>query len=156
MILMDHRLALVAFAALLIAAAAPLASAWARLLPEEPPPFEVPAPSPPEQTPSNRETRRKGDPFAIFLLLCITLSFLLKFPGLPVAAALQRLSGMLPPDYFNWLVLGARVFFAAMPGLAAVYSAIRPNPMRIPLTVAGVFVILLWFLSPMLRAAIAS
>ncbi len=156
MILMDHRLALVAFAALLIAAAAPLASAWARLLPEEPPPFEVPAPSPPEQTPSNRETRRKGDPFAIFLLLCITLSFLLKFPGLPVAAALQRLSGMLPPDYFNWLVLGARVFFAAMPGLAAVYSAIRPNPMRIPLIVAGVFVILLWFLSPMLRAAIAS
>jgi len=153
----DHRLALVALAALLIAAAAPLASAWARLLPEEPPPFEVPsAPSSPEQMSSSPETRRKGDPFAIFLLLCITLSFLLKFPGLPVAAALQRLSGMLPPDYFNWLVLGARVFFAAMPGLAAVYSAIRPNPMRIPLIVAGVFVILLWFLSPMLRAAIAS
>src|SRR5713101_82870 len=152
----DHRLALVAFAALLIAAAAPLASAWARLLPEEPPPFEVPAPSSAEQTPSNRETRPKGDPFAIFLLLCVTLSFLLKFPGLPVAAALQRLSGMLPPDYFNWLVPGARVFFAAVPGLATVYSAIRPNPFRIQLIVAGVFVILLWCLSPMLRAAIAS
>src|SRR5260370_1424600 len=80
----DHRLALVAFAALLIAAAAPLASAWARLLPEEPPPFELPpAPSSAEQTPSNRETRRKGDPFAIFLLLCVTLSFLLKFPAFP-------------------------------------------------------------------------
>ena len=153
----DHRLALVAFAALLIAAAAPLASAWARLLPEEPPPFELPpAPSPPEQTPSNRETRPKGDPFAIFLLLCVTLSFLLKFPGLPVAAALQILSVRMPPEDFHWLVLGARVFFAAVPGLAAVYSAIRPNPMRIPLIVAGVFVILLWCLSPMLRAAIAS
>ena len=156
MILMDHRLALVAFAALLIAAAAPLASAWARLLPEEPPPFEVPAPSPPEQTPSNRETRRKGDPFAIFLLLCMTLSFLLKFPGLPVAAALQILSARMPREDFNWLVLGARVFFVAVPGLAAVYSAIRPNPIRIPLIVAAVFVILLWCLSPMLRAAIAS
>ena len=153
----DHRLALVAFAALLIAAAAPLASAWARLLPEEPPPFELPpAPSPPEQAPSNRETRPKGDPFAIFLLLCMTLSFLLKFPGLPVAAALQILSVRMPPEDFHWLVLGARVFFAAVPGLAAVYSAIRPNPIRIPLIVAGVFVILLWCLSPMLRAAIAS
>jgi hypothetical protein len=153
---MDHRLALVAFAALLVAAAAPLASAWARLLPEERPPFEIPTPLPSEQMLSNPETRRRASLFAIFLLLCVTLSFLLKFPGLPVAAALQRLSGMLPPDYFNWLVLGARVFFVAVPGLAAVYSAIRPNPMRIPLIVAGVFVILLWFLSPMLRAAIAS
>jgi hypothetical protein len=153
---MDHRLALVAFVALLVAAAAPLATAWARLLPEEPPPFEMPAPLPSEQMLSNPETRRRASPFAIFLLLCVTLSFLLKFPGLPVAAALQRLSGMLPPDYFNWLVLGVRVFFAAVPGLAAVYSAIRPNPMRIPLIVASVFVILLWFLSPILRAAIAS
>jgi hypothetical protein len=152
----DHRLALVAFAALLIAAAAPLASAWARLLPEEPPPFEVPAPSSAEQTPSNPEIRRKGDPFALCLWLCMTLSFLLKFPGLPVAAVLQSLSARMPPDYFNWLVLGARAFFAAVPGLAAVYSAIRPNPIRIPLIVAGVFVILLWCLSPMLRAAIAS
>src|SRR5258708_15967691 len=129
----DHRLALVAFAALLIAAAAPLASAWARLLPEEPPPLEAPARSSAEQTPSNRETRPKGDPFAIFLLLCVTLSFLLKFPGLPVAAALQILSVRMPREDFHWLVLGARVFFAAMPGLAAVYSAIRPSPIRTPL-----------------------
>jgi hypothetical protein len=155
--LMDHRIALVAFAALLVAAAAPLASAWARLLPEEPPPFEVPpGPSPREQMPSNWEHRRKGDPFAIFLLLCLTLSFLLKFPGLPVAAALQELSVRMPPEDFNYLVLGARAFFVVVPGLAAVYSAIRPNPIRIQLIAAAVFVILLWLLSPMLRTAIAS
>jgi hypothetical protein len=152
----DHRLALVAFAALLIAAAAPLASAWARLLPEEPPPFGLPpSPAPPGQMSSNPETRRKGDPFAIFLLLCVTLSFLLKFPGLPVAALLQSLSLWMPREDFNWLVLGARAFFVVVPGLAAVYSAIRPNPIRIPLIAAGVFVILLWLLSPMLRVAIA-
>lgn len=154
--LMDHRLALVAFAALLAAAAAPLASAWARLLPEEPPPFEIPAPLPPEQLPSNPESRHKGDPLAIFLLLCMTLSFLLKFPGLPVAAVLRSLSVRMPPDYFNWLILGARAFFVVVPGLGAAYSAIRPNPIRIPLIVAGVLVVLLWILSPMLRAAIAS
>src|SRR5260370_8441756 len=104
----DHRLALVAFAALLIAAAAPLASAWARLLPEEPPPFELPpAPSPPEQTPSNRETPRKAGPLAIFLLLCVTLSFLLKFPALPLAAALQIVSVRMPRLHSNLLVLCA-------------------------------------------------
>jgi hypothetical protein len=86
----------------------------------------------------------------------VTLSFLLKFPGLPLATALQILSARIPRDDFNWLVLGARAFFVAVPGLAAVYSAIRPNPIRIPLIVAGVFVILLWFLSPILRVAIAS
>src|SRR5260370_4964745 len=133
----DHRLALVAFAALLIAAAAPLASAWARLLPEEPPPFEVPAPSSAEQTPSNRETRPKGDPFAIFLLLCVTLSFLLKFPGLPVAAALQILSVRMPPEDFNWLVLGARVFFVAVPWCCPRFSAHRPDPRRLPTLIVG-------------------
>jgi hypothetical protein len=153
---MDHRLALVAFAALLVAAAAPLASAWARLLPEERPPFETPAPLPPEQMTSNPETRRKADPFAIFLLLCMTVSFLLKFPGLPVATVLQSLSMRMPSDYFTWLVFGARAFFVVVPGLGAAYSAIRPNPIRIPLIAAGVLVVLLWLLSPLLRVAIAS
>lgn len=154
--LIDHRLALVAFATLLVAAAAPLASAWARLLPEEPLPFETSAPSPPEQMPSDRETRRRAGPFTIFLLLCVTLTFLLKFPGVPVAALLQVLSARMPPEDFHWLVLGARGFFVGLSGLAALYSAIRPNPIRIPLIAAGVFVILLWLLSPMLRVAIAS
>ena len=154
---LDHRLALVALVLLLLTAAAPLAYAWARLLPDEAPPFELPHNPPPAEQPSpNPETRRKNDPFVVFLLFGISRSFLLKFPGLPVAAALQWLSARVPPDYFTYLVLGARVFFLAMPGLAVVYSVIRPNPVRMQFILAGVFVALLWWLSPMLRAALAS
>jgi len=154
---LDHRLALVALTVLLLAAAAPLAYAWARLLPEEPPPFETaPAAAPEQQALSNSEARRERDPFAVFLLICVTLSYILKFPGLPVLAALQRISGLMPQDYFNWLLLGGRAFFVVVPGLAAAYSAARPNPMRIALIVGGLLVLALWLVSPVLQAAIAT
>jgi len=156
-VLIDHRLALLVLAALLIAAAAPLAYAWARLLPEEPPPFEVPAASPSaEDLVSNPKSRKKNDPVAVFLLVCVTLSYLLKFPGLPAAAGLQWLSTLLPADYFSPAVLMGRWFFVVVPGVAAVYSALRPNPMRIALIAGGLLVLALWLLSPMLRAAIAT
>jgi hypothetical protein len=152
-VLIDHRLALVALAALLIAAAAPLAYAWTQLLPEEPPPFEVP---PAEGLASNRKSAAKKDPFAVFLLGCVTLSYVLQFPGLPLAAGLQRLSTLLPADYFTSAVLGARWFFIVVPGVTAAYSALRPNPMRIALIAGGLLVLALWLVSPMLRAAIAT
>ena len=155
-VLIDHRLALAALAALLIAAAAPLAYAWAKLLPEEPPPFEVPAVSPPvEDLASSRKSAAKRDPFAVFLLVCVTLSYVLRFPGLPLAAALQRLSTLLPADYLNWTVVGGRWFFVVVPVVAAAYSALRPNPMRSALIVGGLLVLALWLVSPMLRATIA-
>ncbi len=154
---LDHRLALAALTALLLAAAAPLAYAWARLLPEEPPPFETaPAAAPEQQAPSNGEVRREGDSFSVFLLICVTLSYILRFPGLPVSAALQRISAIMPQDYFNWLLLGGRAFFAVVPGLAAAYSAARPNPIRMALIVGGLLVLALWLASPVLRAAIAA
>lgn len=156
---MDHRLAVVALAALSMAAAVPLAHAWARLLPEDPPPFEIApvAASPPlEQVPSHWEARHKGDAFAVFLLVCMTLSYVLKFPGLPVSAALQKLAGLVPQDYLNWAVLGGRAFFVVVPGLASAYSSIRPNPIRIQLIIGGVLVIALWLLAPILSAAIAT
>ncbi len=152
-VLIDHRLALLALAALLIAAAAPLAYAWTKLLPEEPPPFEVP---PAEGLASNRKSAAKKDPFAVFLLGCVTLSYLLRFPGLPLAAGLQWLSTLLPADYFAWAVLGARWFFIVVPGLAAAYSALRPNPVRIALIAGGLLVLALWLASPVLRTAIAA
>ncbi len=156
-VLIDHRLALLALAALLIAAAAPLAYAWARLLPEEPPPFEVAATGPPAQDlASNPTSPAKKDLLAVFLLVCVTLSYILRFPGLPVAAVLQWLATLLPKDYFNWTVLGGRWFFAVVPGVAAAYSALRPNPMRVALIVGGLLVLALWLVSPMLRAAIAT
>ena len=156
-VLIDHRLALLALAALLVAAAAPLAYAWARLLPEEPPPFEVPAAIPPaEDLASNPTSPAKKDPVAILLLACVTLSYLLRFPGLPLSAALQSLSTLLPKDYFDWSVLAGHWFFVVAPGVAAAYSALRPNPMRITLIVGGLLVLTLWLVSPMLRAAIAT
>jgi hypothetical protein len=154
---LDHRLALVALTALLLAAAAPLAYAWAGLLPEEPPPFETaPATAPQKEAPSNGEARREGDPLAVFLLICVTLSYILRFPGLPLSAALPRISALMPQDYFNWLVLGGRAFFVVVPGLAAAYSAARPNPIRMALMVGGLLVLALWLVSPVLRAAIAA
>jgi hypothetical protein len=156
-VLIDHRLALVALAALLVSAAAPLAYAWARLLPEEPPPFEVPAAVPAhEELASNQKTGVKKDPFAVFLLVCVTLSYVLRFPGLPVATGLQWLSTLLPMNYFHWTVLGARAFFVVVPGLAAAYSALRPNPVQIALIAGGLLVMALWLISPVLRAAIAT
>src|SRR5271168_3101922 len=82
----DHRLALLALAALLVAAAIPLAFAWARILPEDLPPFEIEPPSyptlewePPPEPP--RDTKR--DPIAIVLLVGVTIGYLLQFPGFP-------------------------------------------------------------------------
>ena len=156
-VLIDHRLALLALAALLVFAAAPLAYAWARLLPEEPPPFEVPAAVPAhEELASSQKAGVKKDPFAVFLLVCVTLSYVLRFPGFPVATGLQWLSTLLPINYLNWTVLGARAFFLAVPGLAAAYSALRPNPVRIALIAGGLLVMALWLVSPVLRAAIAA
>jgi hypothetical protein len=104
----------------------------------------------------NPKSREKNDPVAVFLLVCVTLSYLLKFPGLPAAAGLQWLSTLLPADYFSPAVLMGRWFFAVVPAIAAVYSALRPNPVRIALIVGGLLVLALWFVSPMLRAAIAT
>jgi hypothetical protein len=155
-VLIGHRLALLALAALLIAAAAPLAYAWASLLPEEPPPFEVAAGSPAENLASNQKSPVKRDLVAVFLLVCVTLSYVLRFPGLPLVAGLQWLSTLLPADCFNWTLLAGRWFFVVAPGVAAVYFALRPNPMRIALIIGGLLVLALWLVSPMLRAAIAT
>jgi hypothetical protein len=153
--LIDHRLALVALAALLVAAGAPLAWGWAKLLPEEPFPFEAQSGAPPtdtESAASGKPARR--DAFAVFLLACATLSFLIKFPGLPVATGLHWLSTQLPADYFNWTILAGRAFFVVVPGLAAAYSALRPNPIRLALILGGVLVLALWLASPFLLASL--
>jgi len=156
-VLIDHRLALLALAALLLAAAVPLAYAWAKLLPEEPPPFEVRAANlPPEDFIANGRSPAKKDLWAVLLLVCVTVSYLLRFPGLPLAAGLQWLSTLLPADYFTGAVLGTRWFFIVVPGLAVAYSALRPNPIRFALIAGGLLVLALWLVSPMLRAAIAT
>jgi hypothetical protein len=153
---MDHRLALILLAALLISAGAPLAYAWARVLPEDKPPFGVtPEGTASEDVAPSEKISPKKDPLAVFLLTCVTVSYVLRFPGLPLSTGLQWLATLLPADYFPWVVMGGRVFFLSVPGLAAVYSALRPNPVRIALAAGGLLVVALWLLSPLLQKAIA-
>lgn len=151
--MMDHRLALVLWVALLVLAAAPLAYAWVRLLPEERLPFEI------EDKGGGvprRSTQARHDPFAIFLLALVTVSYLMKIPGMPVGTALQWLARVLPEDYFEWAVIGGRVSCVVTPGLAAVYGAVRRNPIRLSLALGGILVLILWLASPHLRFALNS
>ena len=90
LVLIDHRWAFLLLAVLLMAAAIPLASAWARLLPEEPPPFPIEPGSFPtidQQLPPETPSRRHRDLIISFaLLVCITLTYLIRFPGFPSSA----------------------------------------------------------------------
>jgi hypothetical protein len=156
MVLIDHRLALILLAALLISAAAPLAYAWTKFLPEDKPPFgDVATGTPQQDVPPRDKIPAKKDPLALILLACVTLSYVLRFPGLPLSTGLHWFSTLLPADYFSWVFRGGRVFFLGVPGLAAAYSALRPNPVRIALATAGLLVIALWLLGPLLQKAIA-
>ena len=105
---------------------------------------------------ANGKSPVKKDLWAVFLLGCVTLSYVLRFPGLPVSAGLQWLSTLLPTDYFNWTVLAGRWLFLVLPGGTAAYSALRPNSMRIALIAGGLLVLALWLASPILRVAIAA
>ena len=150
---LDHRLAFVFLAAFIIAAGASLAFAWTRLLPEEPSPFVSKHGPPPQITIYKTDGSPPSDPFAVFMLVCVTLSYILRFPGIAGDAALHRLTTVMPESWVSWFVLAGRAFFVVAPGLAACYSAIRPNPIRGPLIVAGILVLLLWLLRPLLLSA---
>jgi len=153
--LMDHRLALALLTTLLILAAAPLAFAWARLLPEEPEPFRAQRQRDDEPAlPPNWKGRRRGDTFAIFLLAVATTSYFVKFPGMPVDRGLNLLGRLVPQPYMGWVVLGGRAFLVAEPGLAAANSTLRSNPLRATLIIPGELVTALWLASPYLVAAI--
>jgi hypothetical protein len=155
-ITLDHRLAFVFLCALVVGAAVPLAMAWARVLPEDSPPFarreDVPHGSWEEQ-PGQEGSNRKRDPFSIVLLVFVTLSFAVRFPGFPVGAVLHWFSARMPEAWLDWGLLAGRAFFVVTPGLAACYSAVQPNFLRIPLIAAGILVLVLWLLRPMLFAA---
>jgi hypothetical protein len=158
-ILLDHRLAFVFLCALVVGAAAPLAIAWARVVPEEAPPFARKEDSPrgaKEELPGEEGRSRNRDPFAVVLLVFVTLSYALRFPGFPLAAVLRWLSTRVPEAWWDWGLLAGRAFFVVTPGLAACYSAVQPNSLRVPLIAGGILVLLLWLLQPMLFAAMTS
>lgn len=152
-----YRLAFLALAALTLAAAIPLAFAWARILPDEPPPFEVaPAPTRTWGSEPGQESvpRSKRDPIAIVLLVFVTLSYAVQFPGFPRQAALAWLHAIVsgPPE--EYILLGVKTFLVAVTAAAVCYSIFRSHPSRVSLSVGAALVLLLWLLAPELYAAL--
>ena len=153
---LDYRLAFLFLAALSLGTAVPLAFGWTRVLPEEPLPFG-------NAEGSFRRTRdspaapvlrsKKRDPFAIVLLLCVTVSYACQLPGVPRGRGFGSIPTVIPHN------TGGRIEFAAVwllvliPGFASVYSLLRPNFQRVPLIAAGM-ILLLWLFAAPLRAAL--
>lgn len=133
------------YATLLLAAAVPIAIAWLRLLPPDPEPFAPPG---------EKAHRRGNDAFAIFLLVNITLSLLLRFPGVNLERLPARLALWLAPEWANHVVMIGLIWFGFIGGLAAAYSLMRRNPLRWPLALGGSLTLLLSLLSSFLVGAI--
>lgn len=156
---MDHRLAIVCLAGLVVGAGAPLATAWVRLLPEDAAPFD----SPEKATPSAEESfeaverrKKQGDHIAIALLVFVTISYALQFPGVPRDAVIHWVANRFDATSADLIALGTSAFFAFVPGLAACFSLLRANFVRIPLVAAGILVLLLWLFGPQLQAALVT
>jgi len=154
-LVLDHRLAFLCLAVLNLGAAAPLALGWARVLPEEPPPFGNAEDSLRRTSPPAAAlTSKRRDPFAILLLLCVTVSYASQLPGIPHGLG----DGSIPPVVAHptggWIEFGAIWFLVLIPGFASVYSLLRPNFLRVPLIAAGMLILLLWLLAAPLHAAL--
>ena len=142
---LDHRLALVLYILLLLAAAAPVVIAWLRVLPPEREPFAMPG---------ERVGQEDRDVFAIFLLANITLSLLSRIPGVNAEALSVMLAKWLAPEWANHVVMVGFIWFGFIGGLAAAYSLIRKNPLRWPLIIGGALTLLLSLVTPFLLGAI--
>jgi hypothetical protein len=155
--LIGYRLAFLALSALTLAAEIPLAFAWARVLPDEPPPFDnEPGPTRSSQSVPPKEPPRdaKRDPIAILFLVLMTLSYAIQFPGFPRHAAAVWLDSILPTVGPARVFLGVEGLFVLVNVGAACYSLLRPNSLRVPLWAGAALVLLLCLLGPFLRAAL--
>jgi hypothetical protein len=153
---MDHRLAFVALVALLIGAGIPLAFAWARLLPEDAPPFPIEPgsfPSVDHELPQAEATRKKDYWIAAPLLFCLTVAFVFRVPGFPGGTVLAWVAAIIPGVGEHWSVLAVQVLVTIVAIVACVFGALRRGPLRIPLIAAGALMLILWFVSPLLQAA---
>ncbi len=158
-LMIDHRLAFFALAVLLVAAGVPLAFAWARLLPEDPPPFPIEPgsfPSIDEERPHQAPAAPKRDLMAIPLLVCVTLVYLVRFPGFPRTVAVHWLDTIVSPSTTLWIVFAVRIFLIVSAIAAAAYAAFRPGRLRVSLATAATLVVILWFLAPLLNVALLS
>jgi hypothetical protein len=137
--------ALVSLILLIMAAAAPIVLGWLALLPSEGEPFAFHGES------SGKKPR---DPFAIFLLVNISISLLLRTPGLDAVPLSSRIARLLPAEWGENTLMIAFIWFGFIPGLAAAYSTVRANPIRWQLLVGGALTLVLWLAGPRLLTAI--
>jgi hypothetical protein len=144
-LVLDARVALVSLMLLSMAAVAPIVLGWLALLPSEREPFA-----------SGGESgdKKPRDPFAIFLLVNISISLLLRIPGLDAAPLSSRIARLLPAEWGEDTLMIAFIWFGFIPGLAAAYSAVRANPIRWQLLVGGVLTLVLWLAGPWLLTAL--
>jgi hypothetical protein len=152
----DPRVALVALVGLLVAAGVPLAFGWARLLPEEPPPFPIEPGSLPfadEKAPLSGNAW--WEPIlAVILLGCLTVAYVVRFPGFPSARLVRWFGALVSGSTEHWLFVSANVVVPVVSVAAGVYATFRPGSLRVPLLAAAVLVLVLWFLAPMLQLAL--
>jgi hypothetical protein len=144
---LNPRLAAFLMMLLLLGASIPLALAWMRILPPERDPFSRPDVAPPK-------TRR--DRFANFLLLNVTLSLFAAIPRIAETLHLLQLTQFLPTSWTETTTVALLIWLVFIPALAAAYSAVRANPIRIHLILGGILVLALWLLSPTLLASLSS
>jgi hypothetical protein len=155
--LIDHRLALLALAALIVGAAIPLAFAWARILPEEPPPFDTAPSSDAKPGAARKELARpKNDSVAMVLLVCVTLSYAMQFPGVPRQIALRWLESRIPEVPSMWVFWGVVSIVAVLNAGVAGHAIFRPSSLRVPLGVGAALVFVLWLLAHFLRVALVA
>jgi hypothetical protein len=166
---MDHRLAFVTLVALLIAAGTPLAFAWARLLPEDAPPFPIEPgsfPSVDHEAPQEVPRRNKDYLIAAPLLLLLTITFVFRVPGFPTATVLAWIGNTIPglgPHWSDlkvhsmvqWAALALHAFVVLIAIGVGVFGALRPGVLRIPFIAASALILLLWFVGPLLQTAVA-
>jgi hypothetical protein len=146
---MDHRVALVLLAALNVAAAGSAGLAWIRMLPEELPPFASLLSSP------GHNTSDVGNRLvSFFLLVLVTVAYVVRFPGFPLNLPMLRLHVFLSDSDAAWIVFAAYAILVVGLGLTACYAAIQSTRTRVPLTLAATCTLFLWLLTPMLRAAL--
>ena len=154
-LVLDHRLAFLCLAVLNLGAAAPLALGWARVLPEEPPPFGNAEDSLRRTSPPAAAlTSKRRDPFAILLLLCVTVSYASQLPGIPHGLGCGSIPAVVAHPTGGWIEFAAIWFLVLIPGFASLYSLLRPNFLRVPLIAAGMLILLLWLLAAPLLAAL--
>ena len=144
---MDARLALVLFVLLMLSAAGAIVVGWLALLPAEREPFAEPG---------EARVKKPRGAFAIFLLVNLSLAVLLRVPGFNGTPLSFYLATIIPPDWAGNALMIWFIWFGFISGLAAIYAAVRANPIRIPLIVGGALTLILWLAGPMLLAAIAA